>query len=592
VRGYLGSRSRSLRPVEREALLVAASSMAFGLAFAWPILGHLGKFGAFHDWEFFTELHWVAYYTVAHYHQFPLWNPYKCGGMPMFGNPQSRVLTPFFLIHLLAGPVLGAQLEIILHLAIAWAGGYVLGRTLGLSTLACVVCASVFPSNSWFFLHIGEGHAVFLPLAYMPWVGVLFCIGINRKKLFPASLAGLLIALCFWEGGLYISIFCGIFIASLAVTMTLTRWSLWPVWSAVTAAAFAAGFAAIKLLPAMEMFRAYPHPTMGGETNPWSIIALFLFSRDQDILRGGVTSFGFFEYGAYIALPFAALAVLGSISYWRRSLPWTMSAALFLFMVRGDTGAHSVWMIVRNLPLFSRLLGAMRFPTRLLGAFALPVSVLAGFGTDFLVRWLRTWGIWLSAIALAVGLIDAWLVGPPNLKLIFRDSTIQLPTSFEFRQMRQLGAKFNMTYVAVANMGALECYEYTDITTNVVGFDQQGYKGEQYLVGLGSAQLDRWTPNALTYDVTALAPTVLIVNQNYDPGWTLAEGTGEVLSSNGVLGVSIPAGKQRIKLVYRSKSFRYGIAVGTLTLLVMGLLWFSESRRTDIAEAKTISLIE
>ena len=131
--------------------------MAFALIFAWPILGHLGQFGAFHDWEFNTELHWVPYYTVLHYHQFPLWNPYKCGGIPMFGNPQSRVLTPFFLIHLLVGPVLGLQLEIILHLAMAWSGGYVLARTLGLSSLGCVVAASVFPSNSWFFLHVGEG---------------------------------------------------------------------------------------------------------------------------------------------------------------------------------------------------------------------------------------------------------------------------------------------------------------------------------------------------------------------------------------------------------------------------------------------------
>jgi len=148
---------RTLGPIEREVLLVAASSMAFALIFAWPILGHLGQFGAFHDWEFNTELHWVPYYTVLHYHQFPLWNPYKCGGIPMFGNPQSRVLTPFFLIHLLVGPVLGLQLEIILHLAMAWSGGYVLARTLGLSSLGCVVAASVFPSNSWFFLHVGEG---------------------------------------------------------------------------------------------------------------------------------------------------------------------------------------------------------------------------------------------------------------------------------------------------------------------------------------------------------------------------------------------------------------------------------------------------
>lgn len=574
---------RTFRSIEHEALVVAALSMAFALAFSWPILGHLGQFGAFHDWDFATELHWVPYYTILHYHQFPLWNPYKCGGMPMFGNPQSRILTPFFLIHILAGPVLGAQLEIILHLAIAWSGGYVLGKSLGLSSFACVACATVFPSNSWFFLHLGEGHAVFLPIAYMPWVGALFCVGVNRKTLFPAALAGLLIALSFWEGGLYVAVFCGVLIVSVAVTMTLTRWSLWPLWSAMAVAGFALGFSAIKLLPALEVFRSHPREAMTGEGNSWSVIGAFLFSRYQDILRTGLTSFGFQEYGAYIALPFAALAFMGSISWWRRSLPWTTCAIVFLLMARGDMGPDSIWMMLRNVRLFAGMLGAMRLPSRFLGGFALPVSVLAGLGTDLLVKRPGRWGTCLSAIALAIGLIDAWLVGPPNLKLIFTDSANPLPASIKFQQMRQLGAKLNMTYVAEANMGALECYEYTDITTNAVGYDELGYKGEQYLVGLGSAQLVSWTPNALTYEITALAPTVLIVNQNYDPGWSLSEGTGDVLSRNGVLGVSVPAGKQRVILVYRDKSFYYGLGISTLTFLAIALLWFFENGRTEIA---------
>src|ERR1700722_2447477 len=220
----------------REALLVTFGSLAFALLFAWPMLGHLGQFGAFHDWEFTTELHWVPYFTVLHYHQLPLWNPYKCGGMPMLGNPQSRILTPFFLLQLLTGPVLGLQLEVILHLALTWAGGYVLGRSLGLSPLGCVVCASIFPANSWFYLHIGEGHAVFLPTAYLPWIGALYTSAVNRRRLLRVGLAGLLIALCLWEGGLYVAIFGAVLIAALTLPMVIVRKSLWPLWSAAAVA--------------------------------------------------------------------------------------------------------------------------------------------------------------------------------------------------------------------------------------------------------------------------------------------------------------------------------------------------------------------
>ena len=284
---------RGLPAIKREVIWVALGSTAFALAFSWPLFGHLGQFGAFHDWEEFTELHWVPYYTVVHFHQFPLWNPYECGGMPMFGNPQSRILTPFFLLHLLVGPVLGLQLEIILHLALAWSGGYVLGRALGLRPLACVVCASVFSANSWFYLHIAEGHAWAMPAAYFPWVAALFCSAVDRKRLLPAALAGLLIALIFWEGGLYPAVFATILIASIGLPMILTRWSLWPLWSGLVVAVFTGGFAAIKLLPAIDVFRLYPRGPMAGEGNPWWVIRICLFSHYQNILRNGPGSFGY-----------------------------------------------------------------------------------------------------------------------------------------------------------------------------------------------------------------------------------------------------------------------------------------------------------
>ena len=569
---------RNLTANRRESFRVALGSLVFGLAFAWPILGHLGQFGAFHDWEEFTELHWVPYYTVVHFHQFPLWNPYECGGLPMFGNPQSRILTPFFLLHLLVGPVLGLQLEIILHLAIAWSGGYVLGRTIGLRPMACVASATVFAANSWFYLHIGEGHAWAMSAAYFPWLAALFCDAMNRKRLLPSALAGLLIAVIFWEGGLYPAVFACILVASIALPMMLTRWSLWPLWSGLMVAVFAGGFAAVKLLPAAEVFKMYPRGAMGGETNPWSVIQLCLFSRYQDILRDGPGSFGFQEYGAFISIFFVALAVLGAIYGWRRPLPWVISAVLFLEMARGDTGPDSLWVLIRSVRLFAGLLTAMRLPTRMLIGFALAISVLAGLGTELLCAKLRRWGVCLSAILLVAGLLDSWLVGPPNLKLIFRDTTSVVPRSMQFRQMRELGAKFNMTHVAEANMGTLECYEYTDIKTNAVGYDQRGYEGEQYLTGPGMLKLTRWTPNALSYDVTVLQPTELIVNQNYAPGWHLAEGVGKVFSEDGLIAVRLPAGKQHLKLAYVSQSFTYGLGIFVLTLAAMAILWRYESR--------------
>jgi hypothetical protein len=82
---------------------------------------------------------------VTHFHQWPFWNPYKCGAMPMLGNPESGIVTPFLLFYLILGLIPGMLLdEIYLHVAIMFAGGYVFGRELGLVPLAALVLAAMF----------------------------------------------------------------------------------------------------------------------------------------------------------------------------------------------------------------------------------------------------------------------------------------------------------------------------------------------------------------------------------------------------------------------------------------------------------------
>ena len=118
----------------------------------------------------FTQLRWVPYYTLTHFHQLPFWNPYKCGGMPMLGNPESAIVTPFLLLYLVFGLIPGMLLEIYLHVAIMFAGGYVFGRELGLVPRAALVLAAMFPSSSWLSLHVAMGHLNFLSIAYIPWI--------------------------------------------------------------------------------------------------------------------------------------------------------------------------------------------------------------------------------------------------------------------------------------------------------------------------------------------------------------------------------------------------------------------------------------
>ena len=195
------------------------------------------------------ELHWVPFYTVTHFHQFPFWNPYKCGGMPMLGNPQSRILTPFFIVQLLFGPLIGTHIEIIAHLAIAFAGAYLLARSLRQSRLAAIACGGVFAGSSWFSLHVAVGHATFMGAAYIPWVLAIFWLGVRRRPLASGAAAGFLVALILLEGGIYPAAYAMLMLAMVAIALSVEHRKAIPLAALVVVVTFAVAFSAPKWQP-------------------------------------------------------------------------------------------------------------------------------------------------------------------------------------------------------------------------------------------------------------------------------------------------------------------------------------------------------
>lgn len=549
----------------REYSLVTLTALAFGAVFSHELFGRLFTPGAAFDWDFFLELHWVPYYEVLHFHQFPLWNPYKCGGMAMLGNPQSGFLTPFFLLQLLVGPVAGLHLEIPLHIAVAWVGGYFLARTLGLGWLAALTLGSVFPGSSWLYLHLSEGHAVFLPAAYFPWVMACAWRSARTDRLTPAMVAGALCALILGEGGIYSLSQAGVMVGVMLLPMALLERRLAPLLSLLAIGLFTTGFSAIKLLPAAHTMLGHPRPWESYDANSIRTLLIALFSRNQDNYRPWAEPWGFHEYGAYLSLfPFLALA---SVAAWRRRgvrIWWCVALIIFLMML-GDFVPYSPWSLLHRLPIYS----SERVPSRFAMPFTLAIAVLAAYGVDALARWRL--GRLLAGCLIVAGIADAWMVGSYDLAHIYDAQDPPLKSSPVFRQYQ--ASTYSMFPIGRANMGAVSCYEYTWFTTEALGLNQRGYRGEQYLLGPGQVRLLRWSPNALSYRVDALGHAILVINQNYDRGWRLWQGRGNVIDLQGLLAVEITRGRQTVVLRYLSSDFLLGAAITFLTALLAWALW-------------------
>ena len=63
--------------------------LALALIIISPTLAHAGEFASSYDWKLFQTWLEAGRRTVLWYHQFPLWNPWTCGGQVYLANPQS-----------------------------------------------------------------------------------------------------------------------------------------------------------------------------------------------------------------------------------------------------------------------------------------------------------------------------------------------------------------------------------------------------------------------------------------------------------------------------------------------------------------------
>ncbi len=439
---------------------IALISTLFALGFSWPLLLNLNVAGLSGDWNYNIERCWAAWYSVTRLHRFPWTQQWICGGYPLFTYPNFHFSPPFFPMQLLFGVATGLHLEVVVHIAIGFAGGWFLARVLEISPLGAFGCALTFMGSSWYYLHLGAGHLEFMSYAYVPWVLGFFWLSAKggdvtsegnsmRTRLAagrtlqsagsverPAGmtiLAGALLALIIFEGGVVdVLPHTMLLLGVLAVFLSVGRLSLWPLVTLLGVTLVAMALSAIKWIPMELIFRDFVRAVPDNESNRLTWMVRFIFSRDQamDNFRN-VTPFGPWEYGAYISPILAGLALIGAAS--RRAIPWLLLAALLFVTAMGSFGVFAPWRLLHRLPVWYEI----RLPSRFLILFTLCVGVLVGLGIDRL-RVDKVSRVTISAL-LCLAMLDCWQIGPVMLgnALAFPASQLR-PEVFNLDYVRQI----------------------------------------------------------------------------------------------------------------------------------------------------------
>ena len=196
----------------REALALAAC-VALAVAFFLPMAVRcdasggavrcartLDRNGQTDDGRLFAMLWDASRRALVDYGEWPSWNPYHCGGRPLYGDPQAPFPGPMFLLTFFWLPALvGLKLWVLAHLIFGALGARLLARDRGANAPEQLLAAALTCACGFLAEHLGGGHLSFTPFLFLPWILLA-----QRRALRDARWAVLgagLLALTVIEGG-------------------------------------------------------------------------------------------------------------------------------------------------------------------------------------------------------------------------------------------------------------------------------------------------------------------------------------------------------------------------------------------------------
>jgi len=571
-----------IRSKKLEFLIVSLLFVAVVLIYSVPIVENWDRLGP-HDWDLNFYTHGVTYVSLAEYSQFPLWNPYVCGGMTLVGNLIMPFFPPTFLLIKLFGFAKGIRLEFIIMLFVGMMGMYYLARHFKVSRTAALISSSIFALNGIFPMRFAVGHFSFLYVLYVPLILLFYLRSISAFSNIFAAIA-LMVMIMFSTGFNYVVPFTFLFMGIFSVLLSAQRQSFKPLLLCMFFGVMSILLAAPKVLPVIDTMVKYPRLTLLKYSVPLDCL-YSIFIRSGQTINDVCTfsEYKWWEYGSYIGVGGAVLCFLGIILI-RKQWPLIVTGVFFFLMSLGNVSKYSLWTILHSFPVFNN----MRIPTRMMLFFIFPFAVLAGIVVDVLSRRLCPNKYVRNALVIILFCVLSWgylkesanvlkdAFIPAVMKKEFNKTSgfkqVFVPPQF-YKQMGNVGIQF---FALMDNKGLVNGYENLRVERNAVPDGFVDYRGEYFLENKnGDIEMEYWSPNKLSYKYDVAKDDVLVINQNYNEGWRSSTGH-KLLSTNGRLSVEIRSGRGRVEVYFLPGLFILGCIVSVaafVALVLIGVLY-------------------
>jgi hypothetical protein len=571
------------------------------------------KLLAGHDWDEMEGYRYLVVKTIGRFHQFPFWNPYTCGGHPVWGGVESDtiVISPFFPAYMLLPLPVAMRVELVGSALLSMSGTWLFaGRFTRSPSLKAFVVAVCSINGRW-ALQAAAGHSWHFAYEWTPWTLYFLDRAFAQVRAVPPERlppmgdivgAGVSMAMMVYMGGIYplphTIVLVGLYVAFFAIRARDGR----PVVCALAAGLVAFAFSAPKLLPTLEVFSRFPRFTDSTEWMDGGLLWAILTSPDQDFgSRPAPTpQWGWHEWGMYVgAFPVVAIAVALVFARSPRLTAWKWTSFCLVALALGAVHRYAPWTLLHRVSLFRshHVPSRWLYPALLLAACVAAAVVERGLAR--VGRWRPTFELALLAVASFTAYDVGSVARLPLLHAFERPPPRAVESTGEFHTEVHMPPEIayptggdwapNTLPLVIANVGMTDCGSffqfhnyYRDHNNHAPGLGAKGrgdpgYRGEAFVVeGEGRAAVSRWSPNEIEITVSgARAGEHVAIDQNYDPGWT-ADGRA-VDNMADVAAVVLRSSDEVVVFRYRPPWLWTGLALFVSS--VAGLAWYAVKAR-------------
>jgi hypothetical protein len=476
------------------------------------------------DWDYFAHQYEACGKTLLEYGQYPWWNPWNCGGMPLAANPQVGVISLTFLLTVVFGTWTGLMLAVVIHELLAAAGAFVLAWEVTGRAAPSIAGACIYACNGAAALSFAAGHLGVLGYAWLPWV-VLFGRWCRNDSRWGWTV-GACLAIATLASVHYVTVFLYVVVAALfgwylVLGGRRTRYVL--ATAGLCAGLIVVALCSRRLLLCGQLVLENPRPAFAmvrTAFTPGAVLAAMV-DREPDLdfapeKLGLGRDLAWHEYGLYVGWPAVVLLLASFRNGWRW---WHTFVLAGWLLAAGNTHWYhpSAWL--GELPVFS----AMRVVTRwrILAALGIAVGVAAGLAAAPLIR--RHWATPFVALAVIIDVGSyAWRIHARAFVIPSqpRSSTPLSGTIGQLEWDHPPPGTWSAIFPTVAiGYGVIQGYEplvaQYDENKSTIGEGRAEYRGE-FGPREAVTQLE-WSPNRVV--LTGPPGTSVWINQNPGSYW-------------------------------------------------------------------------